>query len=613
MQVGLKKQYNTQYKNSRNLLSGDQWYCYQAFRALNQAVGRCIRHQHDYGAIIFIDERFRKQCNLEYVSKWLRKSIWQMDSIECTVEGLHRFFKRSESRTADDSIRVLDCNDNPPRLPTVPVETDFEIGGQEKQAHMILEFASDNKISFNTQERPPLREITGTINYSMQNDSHHRGFPLSHGIKKLDSESTSDDCNAYLNKKEYQVQMSTSEDILLRQSEQLSSKPISCISTVLFPNAPNDLMPSISSRSERDHLSETNSSFRLGGPFSNCMESGMEYSLAMTTGNASSVGVSTKTHPLRFQLSPALVTQLFPSETDGSEPEICLLESCQNKQMQLPPSDLFGNQSFGDSSIDDVPGQDLALLSTLQDFDSTIRTLSPDVACAEQRGELKQKLCISDKVTFHQSISDVFQDPSFNVKMESTNNVICTKRLAVLCGRCGCSLSASEEEMNVTYYETTLAKSYLQSLLDSNNVLAKRQPADCTRLLILESSCLGSSILNGEVDLFGSHVVNPIQGLWVEEDGCVFKPLFCPWCKDCSLCVGAHVLAADRMNIPLVGKVLLFTDIVNIETGELQMSKNCLGDLRCTMEEGRKGCRSSPAKRDRETPIRAKLKLRRGE
>ena len=38
-------------------LSGEEWYKQQASRAVNQAVGRVIRHRHDYGAIILCDER----------------------------------------------------------------------------------------------------------------------------------------------------------------------------------------------------------------------------------------------------------------------------------------------------------------------------------------------------------------------------------------------------------------------------------------------------------------------------------------------------------------------------------------------------------------------------
>lgn len=40
IQVGLKKKYNDTYKSSKNLLSGSEWYCQQAFRALNQAAGK---------------------------------------------------------------------------------------------------------------------------------------------------------------------------------------------------------------------------------------------------------------------------------------------------------------------------------------------------------------------------------------------------------------------------------------------------------------------------------------------------------------------------------------------------------------------------------------------
>lgn len=39
-------------------LTGEEWYTQQASRAVNQAVGRVIRHRHDYGAIIFCDERW---------------------------------------------------------------------------------------------------------------------------------------------------------------------------------------------------------------------------------------------------------------------------------------------------------------------------------------------------------------------------------------------------------------------------------------------------------------------------------------------------------------------------------------------------------------------------
>ncbi|XP_076944311.1 uncharacterized protein LOC143614894 [Bidens hawaiensis] len=92
IQVAEKKKYNDTYKSSKSLLSGSEWYCQQAFRALNQAAGRCIRHRLDYGAIIFLDERFRQEKNLSYISKWIRKSIRQHDNFDQSLEGLKSFF-----------------------------------------------------------------------------------------------------------------------------------------------------------------------------------------------------------------------------------------------------------------------------------------------------------------------------------------------------------------------------------------------------------------------------------------------------------------------------------------------------------------------------------------
>ena len=40
-------------------LAGEAWYVQQASRAVNQAMGRVIRHRGDYGAIILADERFK--------------------------------------------------------------------------------------------------------------------------------------------------------------------------------------------------------------------------------------------------------------------------------------------------------------------------------------------------------------------------------------------------------------------------------------------------------------------------------------------------------------------------------------------------------------------------
>ena len=57
------------------LLSGDAWYTQQAARAVNQAIGRCIRHVADYGAIILADERFGEPRARASLSAWVRRLV----------------------------------------------------------------------------------------------------------------------------------------------------------------------------------------------------------------------------------------------------------------------------------------------------------------------------------------------------------------------------------------------------------------------------------------------------------------------------------------------------------------------------------------------------------
>lgn len=40
-----------------------------------QAVGRCIRHKYDWGAIVLLDERFRGGNNQQQLSRWVRAAV----------------------------------------------------------------------------------------------------------------------------------------------------------------------------------------------------------------------------------------------------------------------------------------------------------------------------------------------------------------------------------------------------------------------------------------------------------------------------------------------------------------------------------------------------------
>jgi fanconi anemia group J protein len=95
--VTLKKEYNDRNCKNGSLLPGMQWYETQAFRAMNQALGRCIRHRNDWGAVIFLDQRFTTQRNIQKLSKWVRPCVKSFSKFSEGIEALREFMKSKGS------------------------------------------------------------------------------------------------------------------------------------------------------------------------------------------------------------------------------------------------------------------------------------------------------------------------------------------------------------------------------------------------------------------------------------------------------------------------------------------------------------------------------------
>ncbi|CAK9067725.1 unnamed protein product [Durusdinium trenchii] len=80
--VQAKRQWNDskRRRGTSAWLSGDEWYELQAHRAVNQAVGRVLRHSQDYGAVLLLDARWGtgvpKARNLQRrLSHWIQRHL----------------------------------------------------------------------------------------------------------------------------------------------------------------------------------------------------------------------------------------------------------------------------------------------------------------------------------------------------------------------------------------------------------------------------------------------------------------------------------------------------------------------------------------------------------
>ena len=95
--VVLKREYLDHNKRlGKSHLDGHTWYAQTALRAINQAIGRVIRHRFDYGAIFLCDERFgstKSRSVINGISNWLKPLCRHYETFGDVVRAVSFFFR----------------------------------------------------------------------------------------------------------------------------------------------------------------------------------------------------------------------------------------------------------------------------------------------------------------------------------------------------------------------------------------------------------------------------------------------------------------------------------------------------------------------------------------
>lgn len=86
--IKLKRAFN----DARVPSSGKRWYDSQAYRAVNQALGRCLRHRYDWGALVLLDSRFvRETVPSASLSGWIADEARSFSDWSVATESLKAF------------------------------------------------------------------------------------------------------------------------------------------------------------------------------------------------------------------------------------------------------------------------------------------------------------------------------------------------------------------------------------------------------------------------------------------------------------------------------------------------------------------------------------------
>lgn len=85
-------------KKARATAAGKDFYENACMRAVNQCIGRAIRHVNDYAAIVMIDRRYDSARIQSKLPGWIRGSLVSARPAQVTLQRLAKFFagKRQE-------------------------------------------------------------------------------------------------------------------------------------------------------------------------------------------------------------------------------------------------------------------------------------------------------------------------------------------------------------------------------------------------------------------------------------------------------------------------------------------------------------------------------------
>ncbi|CAN2389924.1 Regulator of telomere elongation helicase 1 [Pristimantis euphronides] len=94
-------------------LSGQEWYRQQASRAVNQAIGRVIRHRQDYGAIFLCDHRFCSSDARAQLPSWVRPYTHVYDNFGHIIRDVSQFFRVAQKIMPPPVLKIAQKEKGP--------------------------------------------------------------------------------------------------------------------------------------------------------------------------------------------------------------------------------------------------------------------------------------------------------------------------------------------------------------------------------------------------------------------------------------------------------------------------------------------------------------------
>ncbi|KAG7597747.1 ATP-dependent helicase C-terminal [Arabidopsis suecica] len=514
IQVGLKKKYNDTYKSSKSLLGGSEWYCQQAYRALNQAAGRCIRHRFDYGAIIFLDERYKEQRNRASISKWLRQSIKVYDNFEASMEGLRYFFNSVKEQV--DS-KMLGSQDD-------TVEKNFSLENQSKE-YRRKENQIQNKSS---QVEPKVEDVE---DYTNSNPKYHFQY---------ESKAFGDHRDVKPNIAEDLRYMGHSAQTFVQVKEEAE-----CCREVIDLECgvqPEPGYCEVSSVTNCDEAPETSFVKETSGMI-NGISVASPCSCSMNESSSpATVGLRSPRSPDQL-LKQHISTPVFRKSPLGTESSV------------VATSERY---SFGDTRSLTLEAESSFNMSVNSQAWKRRKFTSSPVIDLEDENSDAPSTRPSDHTSLTRKIEFGFgstEPRSQNYNIYSFPEV--NQKVQLSCSLCRSPLGRPENHSYLNCLLTSSSKKHLLSLLTKTSGTGAAEMPTSVSIIMTDCSLVNQRLCRKFEGSKG-------QGIWCEQDGCVFNTIFCPFCSIPNTCLGVQVMATDSSNVQFLSKILFFADHLEV-------------------------------------------------
>lgn len=532
------------YKSSKDLLSGNEWYCHQAFRALNQAAGRCIRHRFDYGGIILLDERFREDRNTAYISKWLRKSIKQYESFDMSLERLKSFFIDAKEQVGDKAVNVLQSAET--NVQEI-LSMDQIIGSTRKKNQKLKkpDHGVQKVVSNNTRVTKRTARICHSPTTEYNTFFHQQRSPGNTKFQKfvLKDEEGFSTCKEYID-----LECSPQKDSRCSKATSPASSHDGPEVSIVKETPGVD--GNITQTSPLSFSKDENSSSTIIQASTDFPDQSLFHSMSYTNSSGP---------PSRAMCSLAVTPERdFIANTSNMMPETesplnlsVNSHSQKRRKSMILPSVNPTQAEHSDAPDAKTPGHIGNSMAT-RDANRRIEfgfgsTFSEDKL---KKSNIPQLLTMS-----HCDASSVSSCCSMD------------KQLQIFCSLCRNPLGLPENDLYVMCSLTSSSKVHLASLLKGSLESLAVNTTRSIPVVVSDSSSVNQRLCNKTLGGAQEH------GVWCEEDGCVFNTIYCPFCSTPNNCLGVQIMATNASNVELLNKILFYFDRLEIKSPEASTDK----------------------------------------